>query len=108
MTARIQADLAIAAAEDYAHGYRCLRVTHGEITTTEDDVALRRLQDALEDLPRLLGGHPTQLARLVKTRRSATWWWASTPDLEAQQLVDQALQFVASHRLRWSTSQDPS
>lgn len=108
MHAALQADQAVSTALDYARGYRCLRVFHADPEDQDDMDASRHLQEALKDLPRLLGGHDEQLVRLVEASDTTTWWWASTSLLQAQTVVDQARKVVALHaRPGWAISEEP-
>jgi hypothetical protein len=108
MHAALQADLAVSTAMDYVRGYRCLRVIHADPEDQADMDASRHLQEALRDLPRLLGGHDEQLVRVIETTDTTTWWWASTELLRAQTVVDHARKVAAMHaRPGWILSEDP-
>ncbi len=108
MHAALQAHSAVSTAMDHARGYRCLRVVHAGPEDQADIDASRHLHEALKDLPRLLGGHDEQLARVVGTTDTSTWWWTSTALLQAETVVDQARKAEGMHaRPGWVLAEEP-
>lgn len=59
----------LAAAEAYAHGWRCVTVVHGPPETPQDEQLLHTLRLRLESLPETLGGSAGQLRRAQRLSR---------------------------------------
>lgn len=108
LLAGLSGSSAIAAAEAFARGERCLRVIHGDPDSVEDAERINALPAMAEHVVLELDA-PGQWLRTVGTNDTTTFWFAGSDQVEADALVAAlAARVLEGAPTWWRVSEDPA